>query len=83
MATIVLPNGAKWDATTVMTLSPGVHVIPLKNGCWRVVRVGGDPAFQAGSVWLSIPAYQRWERAYAEWWNRKGNRLSVSPEMWV
>jgi hypothetical protein len=47
-----------------------VHVIPLKNGLWRVVSMTPDRA-----AW--------WHRAYDEWWNRKGNRLAISPEMWV
>lgn len=47
-----------------------VYVIPLKNGLWRTVR-------------MTLARHKWWECAYREWWNRKGNRLAVSPEMWM
>jgi len=47
-----------------------VHVIPLKNGLWR-------------AVFMSDHRYEWWNRAYGEWFKRKGNRLAISPEMWV
>jgi hypothetical protein len=36
-----------------------------------------------GAVRLSPAMYARWEAAYAAWWERKGERLAISPEMWV
>jgi hypothetical protein len=60
-----------------------VHVIPLKNGLWRTVHVGGEPRVIEGAVWLSELTFARWERAYDAWWARKGERLSISPEMWM
>jgi hypothetical protein len=49
---------------------PSVHVIPLKNGLWKVaVMTPGRAA--------------RWRRAWDAWWQRKGRRLAISPEMWV
>jgi hypothetical protein len=47
-----------------------VHVIPLKNGLWRTVMMTPSRA-----AW--------WQRAYDAWWAKKGNRLAISPEMWV
>lgn len=47
-----------------------IHVIPLKNSLWRVVPMTSTRA-------------DRWSQAHRLWWNRKGHRLSISPEMWV
>ena len=47
-----------------------VYVLPLKNGMWRVSRMN-----EARHGW--------WVRAWRAWWDRKGHRLEISPEMWV
>jgi hypothetical protein len=60
-----------------------VHVIPLKNGCWRVVHVGGAPLVIEGAVWLSEAMLARWRDAWVRWWSSKGERLDISPEMWI
>jgi diadenosine tetraphosphate (Ap4A) HIT family hydrolase len=60
-----------------------IHVIPLKSGCWRVVQVGEKPSPIKGMVWLSPQMLARWTKAYQEWWERKGQRLAISPEMWA
>lgn len=46
-----------------------VVVIPLKSGNWKTVVMSDD-------------RYRRWYAAYRRWWNSKGHRLSISPEMW-
>jgi hypothetical protein len=60
-----------------------IRIIPLKNGCWRVVQVSDNAHPIKGAVRLSPQAYARWTVAYQEWWERKGQRLAISPEMWV
>lgn len=50
--------------------APSVYVIPTKAGLWRTVK-------------MSERRFRRWRAAYAAWWKAKGNRLSISPEMWM
>lgn len=60
-----------------------MHVIPLKNGLWRVVNVSAIPERIEGAAWLSPEMFQLWSIAYRLWWATKGRRLAISPEMWM
>ena len=51
-------------------MKPVVHVIPLKNGLWRAVRMTSE-------------RYARWKSAWDHWFALKGERLAISPEMWI
>jgi hypothetical protein len=44
-------------------------VLPLKNGLWKCRR-------------MTPSRVERWRRAWKGWWDRKGVRLAISPEMW-
>jgi hypothetical protein len=46
-----------------------IHVIPLKNGLWRPVEMTRERA-------------RWWYRAWRQWFDNKGKRLAISPEMW-
>lgn len=57
-------------------------VIPLKAGTWRVVVLSDVPQVEWKAPRLTSRRYEAWRRAYREWWDRKGHRLALSPEMW-
>lgn len=47
-----------------------MYVIPTKSGNWRAVAMTGQ-------------RYERWRRAFYDWFDRVGCRLLISPEMWM
>lgn len=47
-----------------------VYVIPTRDGRWAVRR------------WKR-KTFRRWYALYREWWEEKGHRLAISPEMWI
>jgi len=60
-----------------------IVTLPLKNGTWRNVHVSEQPYDVEGTVWLSPKMMSQWAAAYRIWWEKKGNRLAISPEMWM
>lgn len=42
----------------------------MKNGLWRVAQ-------------MTNRRHERWREAYRQWYDVKGYRLAVSPEMWM
>jgi hypothetical protein len=59
-----------------------VAVLPLKNGCWRVVRVAEDLRVVDGAVRLSPAMYAKWGEVYKKWYVEVGYRRAHSPEFW-
>ena len=59
-------------------------VIPVKSGNWRIVALSEVPLDKTEVPYarFSIHRLDVWNKAYKAWWERKGHRLALSPEMW-